>query len=57
MAKLYISSKDVIHGFSLPEMRVKQDAIPGMLVPIYFTPTLTSDDFMKSLVGTAREGM
>jgi len=57
MAKLYISSKDVIHGFSLPEMRVKQDAIPGMQVPIYFTPTLTSDDFLESLVGTAREGM
>lgn len=34
-----ISSKDVIHSFSLPYMRVKQDAIPGMLVPVHFTPT------------------
>jgi cytochrome c oxidase subunit II len=33
-----ITSKDVIHSFSLPTMRVKQDAIPGMEVPIHFTP-------------------
>ena len=33
-----VSSKDVIHSFFLPTMRVKQDAIPGMEVPIHFTP-------------------
>ena len=33
-----ISSKDVIHSFSLPYMRVKQDATPGMEVPVHFTP-------------------
>ena len=37
-----ISSKDVIHSFFLPYMRVKQDAIPGMEVPVHFTPTHTS---------------
>lgn len=37
-----ISSKDVIHGFSLPYMRVKQDATPGMEVPVHFTPIKTS---------------
>jgi cytochrome c oxidase subunit 2 len=57
LIKLYISSKDVIHGFSLPEMRLKQDAIPGMQVPIYFTPTLTSKEFLSQLGGTARQGM
>ena len=57
MAKLYISSKDVIHGFALPEMRVKQDAIPGMQIPIYFTPTMSSDEFLKEIEGTKREGM
>ena len=56
MIKLYISSKDVIHGFSLPEMRVKQDAVPGMQVPIYFTPTMTTEEFLKEIEGTAREG-
>ena len=57
MAKLYVSSKDVIHGFALPEMRVKQDAIPGMQVPIYFTPTMTTEEFLSQIEGTAREGM
>jgi cytochrome c oxidase subunit 2 len=37
-----ISSKDVIHSFSLPYMRVKQDATPGMEVPVHFTPVKTS---------------
>ena len=39
-----ISSKDVIHSFGLPYMRVKQDAIPGMVVPVHFTATRTSGD-------------
>ncbi len=39
---IQISSKDVIHSFGLPYMRVKQDAIPGMQVPIHFTPTTVS---------------
>ena len=55
--KLYISSKDVIHGFSLPEMRLKQDAVPGMQIPIYFKPIMTSEEFLKQLKGTSREGM
>lgn len=37
-----ITSKDVIHSFFLPVMRVKQDAIPGMEVPIHFTPVKTN---------------
>ncbi len=35
----YISSKDVIHSFKIPSMRLTQDAIPGMRVPVHFTPT------------------
>jgi len=38
-----VTSKDVIHSFFLPVMRVKQDAIPGMEVPIHFTPVLTNN--------------
>ncbi len=34
----YITSKDVIHSFKLVAMRVTQDAIPGMRVPIWFKP-------------------
>lgn len=35
-----LSSKDVVHSFGIPAMRVKQDAIPGMMIPVWFTPTL-----------------
>ena len=55
-AKIYLSSKDVIHSFALPEMRVKQDAVPGMQIPIYFTPTMTSEEFLKQVKGSPRDG-
>jgi len=32
----HISSKDVIHSFAIPVLRVKQDAIPGMRIPVWF---------------------
>ncbi len=32
-----LSSKDVIHSFFLPNLRIKQDAVPGMTTAIYFT--------------------
>ena len=35
---IHLTSKDVIHSFFLPQMRVKQDAIPGMSIPIWFEP-------------------
>jgi cytochrome c oxidase subunit 2 len=35
-----LSARDVIHSFGVPAMRVKQDAIPGAAVPVWFTPTL-----------------
>lgn len=40
-----VSSKDVIHSFSLPDFRVKQDAVPGMRTPISFTPTMSTADY------------
>jgi cytochrome c oxidase subunit II len=35
---IHLSTKDVIHSFGLYEMRVKQDAIPGMSIPVWFIP-------------------
>ena len=35
---VHLSSKDVIHSFGLYEMRVKQDAIPGHDIPVWFIP-------------------
>jgi cytochrome c oxidase subunit 2 len=36
-----VSSKDVIHNFDLPSMRIAQDAIPGQVVPMWFKPIKT----------------
>ena len=40
---LQLSAKDVIHSLGIPAMRIKQDANPGMLVPVWFTPTMTGE--------------
>jgi cytochrome c oxidase subunit II len=37
-----LRSKDVIHSFGVPEFRVKQDTIPGLTIPIWFVPTVTT---------------
>ena len=34
-----ISSKDVIHSFKVIALRVTQDAMPGLRIPIWFRPT------------------
>jgi cytochrome c oxidase subunit II len=36
---MYVSSKDVIHSLKIISMRVCQDAIPGLRIPVWFTPT------------------
>jgi len=38
-----LSSKDVIHSFGLPVMRVKQDAMPGEMIPIWFEAAKTGN--------------
>jgi len=39
----HLSSKDVIHSFFLPVMRVKQDVIPGQEIPIWFEANKTGE--------------
>lgn len=38
---IQLTSRDVVHAFTLPEMRVKQDVMPGIPVYTWFTPTVT----------------
>jgi cytochrome c oxidase subunit 2 len=42
-AMVQLTTKDVIHSFSLPELRVKQDAVPGLDIPVWFTPVKTAE--------------
>jgi cytochrome c oxidase subunit 2 len=41
--RVQVRSMDVIHSFFLPNFRVKQDAMPGMTIDIWFTPTELGD--------------
>ncbi len=38
--RIRLRSKDTIHSFFLPNLRVKQDAVPGMTIDAWFVPTV-----------------
>jgi cytochrome c oxidase subunit II len=54
-----VSSRDVIHGFALHQMRVQQDATPGTEAPIWFRPisTGTWQIICAQLCGSGHFGM
>lgn len=37
--ELLLVAQDVIHGFYVRELRIQQDMVPGMEIPVHFTPT------------------
>jgi cytochrome c oxidase subunit 2 len=39
--ELLLRSQDVIHNFYVRELRLQQDAVPGMVIPIHFTANQT----------------
>jgi cytochrome c oxidase subunit 2 len=36
-----LKSRDVLHSFFVPVFRLKQDAVPGMSIPVWFEATET----------------
>lgn len=38
-----LQAEDVIHSFYLPNFRLKQDAVPGMLIPVWFEAVRTGE--------------
>ncbi len=46
-----LSTRDVLHSFNLPHFRVKQDALPGKVIPVWFTPTKTNTVRVKDAGG------
>jgi cytochrome c oxidase subunit 2 len=40
---LTLRAVDVIHSFFVPNMRFKQDAVPGLAIHMHFTPTQVGD--------------
>jgi cytochrome c oxidase subunit 2 len=41
--RVILRSKDVTHSFFVPELRVKQDAVPGLAITVHFTATRTGE--------------
>lgn len=39
---IHLTSRDVLHSFFLPNLRVKQDAVPGLVSKVWFEATKTS---------------
>lgn len=49
---VHLTSMDVIHSFNLPLLRVKQDAIPGMSIPVWFQANQTTDQVRDAMIVT-----
>jgi cytochrome c oxidase subunit II len=41
--EVLLRAQDVIHSFYVPSMRFKQDAVPGLVIPMHFRPTKVGD--------------
>ncbi len=39
VVRVYLGSRDVIHSFFLPNLRLKQDAVPGRTILVWFEAT------------------
>jgi len=39
IVRIQLYSEDVIHSFFLPNLRLKQDAVPGRMIPVWFEAT------------------
>ena len=57
--KLLLRSKDVLHNFSVAQIRVKMDLVPGLVTYIWFTPTRTGtfDLLCEELCGIGHYAM
>jgi cytochrome c oxidase subunit 2 len=57
--KLLMTSQDVLHGFFIPNFRVKQDAVPGMYTSVWFEATVPGKHqvFCTEYCGTSHSGM
>lgn len=33
---IHLRTQDVLHSFFIPDLRVKQDAVPGLVIPVWF---------------------
>lgn len=43
--KVYLRTQDVLHSFSIPNLRIKQDTLPGKTIPMWFRAELSNCSF------------
>jgi cytochrome c oxidase subunit 2 len=43
--KAYLRTLDVLHSFTMPNLRLKQDTVPGKTIPIWFAVTRANTEF------------
>lgn len=57
--KFVMSSEDVLHSFFVPNMRTKQDVVPGMYTSVWFEPTVAGRHqiFCTEYCGTSHSQM
>lgn len=57
--KVLLRSKDVLHNFSIAQIRVKMDLVPGLVTYVWFTPTRNGefDLLCEELCGIAHFAM
>jgi cytochrome c oxidase subunit 2 len=44
---VHLDTIDIIHSFNIPYMRVKQDSLPGKIIPVWFRPTKSNTKKVK----------
>ena len=56
---LTLHSRDVGHSFFVPELRIQQDFVPGLIIPVHFTATQTGkyEIVCTQLCGLGHSGM
>jgi len=59
VVRIDLTSKDVIHSFYIPNMRLRQDAVPGRIIHVWFEATETGQYEIpcSQLCGFGHSGM
>lgn len=46
--RIYLKTQDVLHSLFLPQLRLKQDALPGKTIPVWFNATEANARFNET---------
>jgi cytochrome c oxidase subunit 2 len=46
--KIFLKTNEVLHSFFLPNLRLKQDALPGKTIPMWFQATQSNTSFNET---------